>query len=177
MAEKVVIINMGSNKEMFHVGIVVLSDKGSKGEREDLSGPKIRELLPDDLYEVVSCRVIPDEQSEIEAELIRLADSCGCELILTSGGTGLSLRDVTPEATLAVADRNVPGIAEAIRANSMKYTKRAMLSRAVCVTRGKTLIVNLPGSPKAVAECLEFLLDALEHGLSILTGQSGECAR
>jgi molybdenum cofactor synthesis domain-containing protein len=162
---------------MFRVGIVVLSDKGSKGEREDLSGPKIRELLPKDQYEVISYRVIPDEQPEIEAELIRLADNCGCELILTSGGTGLSLRDVTPEATLAVADRNVPGIAEAIRANSMKYTNRAMFSRAVCVTRGKTLIVNLPGSPKAVAECLEFLLDALEHGLAILTGQTGECAR
>jgi molybdenum cofactor synthesis domain-containing protein len=162
---------------MFTVGIVVLSDKGSRGQREDLSGPKIMELLPKEQYQVISYQILPDERVEIEAELIRLADECGCNLVLTSGGTGLSPRDITPEATLAVADRNVPGIAEAIRANSMKYTKRAMLSRAVCVLRGQTLIVNLPGSPKAVAECLEYLLSELPHGLGILTGEEGECAR
>jgi molybdenum cofactor synthesis domain-containing protein len=135
------------------------------------------ELLPKEQYLVISYQILPDERVEIEAELIRLADECGCNLVLTSGGTGLYPRDITPEATLAVADRNVPGIAEAIRANSMKYTKRAMLSRAVCVLRGQTLIVNLPGSPKAVAECLEYLLSELPHGLGILTGEEGECAR
>jgi molybdenum cofactor synthesis domain-containing protein len=162
---------------MFKTGIVVLCDKGAAGGREDLSGPKIMELLPKETYEIVSYKVLPDEQPIIEAELIRLADTCGCHVIFTSGGTGLSKRDVTPEATLAVAHRNVPGVAEAIRAESMRYTKRAMLSRGVCVTRGETLIVNLPGSPKAVAECLEFLLDSLEHGLEIMLGQTGECAR
>jgi molybdenum cofactor synthesis domain-containing protein len=134
-------------------------------------------MLPVEKYQVISTSILPDEQDKIEKELIRLCDDCGCDLVLTSGGTGLSVRDVTPEATLAVADRNVPGIAEAIRADSMGYTKRAMLSRGVSVTRGKTLIINLPGSPKAVGECLEFLLDPLEHGLEILLGQSGECAR
>jgi molybdenum cofactor synthesis domain-containing protein len=162
---------------MYTVGIVVLSDKGSKGEREDLSGPKIKELLPKDLYEVKSYKVIPDEKPLIEAELIRLSDEQNCNLVLTSGGTGLSPRDVTPEATLAVADRNVPGIAEAIRYNSMQYTKRAMLSRAVSVARGKTLIINLPGSPKAVAECLEYILSELPHAIGILCGTDGECAR
>jgi molybdenum cofactor synthesis domain-containing protein len=162
---------------MYTVGIVVLSDKGSKGEREDLSGPKIMELLPPNLYEVKSYKVIPDEKPIIEAELIRLSDEQNCNLILTSGGTGLSPRDVTPEATLAVADRNVPGIAEAIRYNSMQYTKRAMLSRAVSVAREKTLIINLPGSPKAVAECLEYILSELPHAIGILCGTDGECAR
>jgi molybdenum cofactor synthesis domain-containing protein len=97
--------------------------------------------------------------------------------VLTSGGTGLSPRDVTPEATLAVAERNVPGIAEAIRANSMQYTKRAMLSRAVSVTRGQTLIINMPGSPKAVSECLEYILSELPHAIGILSGADGECGR
>jgi molybdenum cofactor synthesis domain-containing protein len=162
---------------MYQVGIVILSDKGAAGQRKDLSGPKIMELLPKEQYQVVSYVILPDEQAQIEQELIRLADKCGCQLILTSGGTGLSMRDVTPEATMAVAHRNVPGIAEAMRACSMTYTKRAMLSRAVCVTRGSTLIVNLPGSPKAVEECLGYLLDVLGHGLEILTGKGGECGR
>jgi molybdenum cofactor synthesis domain-containing protein len=162
---------------MFKVGIVILSDKGSKGEREDLSGPKIREMLPSDLYEVKSYKVISDDQPLIEAELIRLCDEVKCDLVLTSGGTGLSPRDVTPEATLAVAERNVPGIAEAIRANSMQYTKRAMLSRAVSVTREQTLIINMPGSPKAVSECLEYILSELPHAIGILSGADGECGR
>jgi molybdenum cofactor synthesis domain-containing protein len=162
---------------MFTVGIVVLSDKGSRGEREDLSGPKIREMLPDDEYDVVSYKLIADERALIEYELMRLSDELKCNLVLTSGGTGLSLRDVTPEATLAVADRNVLGIAEAIRANSMQYTKRAMLSRAVAVTRGKTLIINLPGSPKAVEECLGYILSELPHAIGILCGTDGECGK
>ena len=136
---------------MFTVGIVTLSDKGAAGNREDLSGAKIKEMLPDDLYQVLSYRILPDEQKEIEQELVRLSDELHCDLVLTTGGTGFSTRDVTPEATMQVAERNAPGIAEAIRAYSMTITRRAMLSRGVSVIRGKTLIINLPGSPKAVA--------------------------
>ena len=161
---------------MYTVGIVTLSDKGSHGEREDVSGRKIAELLPEEKYQVLSYKILPDEQEQIEQELIRLADTCGCNLILTTGGTGFSVRDVTPEATLKVADRNVPGIAEAIRSYSMAITKRAMLSRAVSVIRGRTLIINLPGSPKAVEESLTYVLDPLEHGMDILLGRDGECA-
>ena len=162
---------------VFRVGIVTLSDKGYQGEREDKSGPKIRELLPAEQYEVISMRLLPDEQAMIEEELIRLADLEKCDLVLTTGGTGFSMRDVTPEATLAVCDRNVPGIAEAIRAYSMTITKRAMLSRGASAIRGQSLIVNLPGSPKAVEESLTYILDSLEHGLDILLGRDGECAR
>ena len=162
---------------VFRVGIVTLSDKGYQGEREDRSGPKIRELLPAEQYEVVSMRLLPDEQAMIEEELIRLADLEKCDLVLTTGGTGFSMRDVTPEATLAVCDRNAPGIAEAIRAYSMTITKRAMLSRGASAIRGQSLIVNLPGSPKAVEESLTYILDSLEHGMDILLGRDGECAR
>ena len=162
---------------MFTVGIVTLSDKGAAGNREDLSGTKIKEMLPDDLYQVLSYRILPDEQKEIEQELVRLSDELHCDLVLTTGGTGFSTRDVTPEATMQVAERNAPGIAEAIRAYSMTITRRAMLSRGVSVIRGKTLIINLPGSPKAVEECLGYILDTLTHGLNILLGREGECAR
>ena len=116
---------------MFTVGIVTLSDKGAAGNREDLSGTKIKEMLPDDLYQVLSYRMLPDEQKEIEQELVRLSDELHCDLVLTTGGTGFSTRDVTPEATMQVAERNAPGIAEAIRAYSMTITRRAMLSRGV----------------------------------------------
>ena len=143
---------------MFTVGIVTLSDKGAAGNREDLSGVKIKEMLPDDLYQVLSYRILPDEQKEIEQELVRLSDELHCDLVLTTGGTGFSTRDVTPEATMQVAERNAPGIAEAIRAYSMTITRRAMLSRGVSVIRGKTLIINLPGSPKAVEESLGYIL-------------------
>ena len=142
---------------MFTVGIVTLSDKGAAGNREDLSGVKIKEMLPDDLYQVLSYRILPDEQKEIEQELVRLSDELHCDLVLTTGGTGFSTRDVTPEATMQVAERNAPGIAEAIRAYSMTITRRAMLSRGVSVIRGKTLIINLPGSPKAVEESLGYI--------------------
>ena len=164
-------------KRKYKVGIVTLSDKGSRGEREDLSGPKIQELLPDDQYEVVSYRILPDDQPAIEKELCRLADEEHCALVLTTGGTGFSMRDVTPEATLAVADRVAPGIAEAIRAYSLTITPRAMLSRAASAIRKQTLIVNLPGSPKAVKESLEYIIDALGHGIEIMTGEAGNCAR
>lgn len=164
-------------KRKYKVGIVTLSDKGSRGEREDLSGPKIQELLPDDQYEVVSYRILPDDQPAIEKELCRLVDEEDCALVLTTGGTGFSVRDVTPEATLAVADRVAPGIAEAIRAYSLTITPRAMLSRAASAIRKQTLIVNLPGSPKAVEESLAYILSSLGHGLDILLGEDGECAR
>lgn len=162
---------------VFRVGIVTLSDKGYQGEREDKSGPKIKELLPAEQYEVVSMRLLPDERAMIEEELIRLADLEQCDLVLTTGGTGFSMRDVTPEATLAVCDRNAPGIAEAIRTYSMTITKRAMLSRATAGIRKKTLIINLPGSPKAVKESLEYIIGALGHGIEIMTGEAGNCAR
>ena len=158
-------------KRKYKVGIFTLSDKGSRGEREDVSGPKIQELLSDDQYEVVSYRILPDEQAAIEKELCRLADEEHCALVLTTGGTGFSVRDVTPEATLAVADRVAPGIAEAIRAYSLTITPRAMLSRAASAIRKQTLIVNLPGSPKAVEESLTYILSSLGHGLDILLGE------
>lgn len=135
------------------------------------------ELLPEEKYQVISYRILADERKEIEQELRRLADEEKCNLVLTTGGTGFSVRDVTPEATLAVAERNAPGIVEAIRAYSMTITTRAMLSRGISVIRGETLIVNLPGSPKAVEESLTYILDALEHGMDILLGREGECAR
>ena len=162
---------------MYRAGIVTLSDKGAAGEREDKSGAVIKEILESAGYEVVGRSLLPYEGEALKAELIRLSDQVQCDLVLTTGGTGFSRRDVTPEATMAVAERNAPGIAEAIRAYSMTVTKRAMLSRGVSVIRGGTLIINLPGSPKAVRESLEYVLDTLPHGLDILSGRGGECAR
>lgn len=162
---------------MYTAGIITLSDKGAAGDREDVSGRVIREMLEGFGYEVVSYKLLADEAQDLKRELIRLCDEVKCSLVLTTGGTGFSPRDVTPEATMAVADRNAPGIAEAMRAYSMTLTKRAMLSRGASVIRKSTLIVNLPGSPKAVRESLEFLLDTLPHGLDILSGTGGECAR
>lgn len=153
-----------------------MSDKGAAGMREDISGKTIKELLPTDRYEVVDYVIIADDRAQIEKEIIRLCDGTGCDLVLTTGGTGFSKRDNTPEATLAVSTRNAPGIAEAIRMLSMSVTKRAMLSRGVSVIRNHTLIVNLPGSPKAVRESLGFILDTLPHGLDILSGEAAECA-
>ena len=162
---------------MYRAGIVTLSVKGAAGEREDKSGAVIREILEAAGYEVAAQSLLPDEGEALKKELIRLSDQVQCDLVLTTGGTGFSRRDVTPEATMAVAERNAPGIAEAIRACSMTVTKRAMLSRGVSVIRGGTLIINLPGSPKAVRESLEYVLDTLPHGLDILSGRGGECAR
>ena len=157
--------------------VITLSDKGSKGEREDKSGPVIVKMLEEAGYEIIESNILPDEQKLLENELIRLSDQRQVNLILTTGGTGFSERDRTPEATMTVATRLAPGIAEAIRAGSMKITKRAMLSRETSVIRTKTLIVNLPGSPKAVAESLELVIDQLDHGIKILLGRTGECAR
>ena len=157
---------------MKRAAIITASDSGYRGEREDLSGPAIREILEREGYEVMSMDILPDDQVMLAGKLQEKA-----ELILTTGGTGFSERDVMPEATEEVIERKVPGIPEAIRAYSMTITKRAMLSRATAGIRGKTLIINLPGSPKAVRESLEYIIDALGHGIEILTGEAGNCAR
>jgi molybdopterin adenylyltransferase len=161
---------------VFSIGIITASDKGSRGEREDISGKTIASMLQE-LGEVKHYVVVPDEQKKLSAEIIHMVDQLKVDLVLTTGGTGLGPRDVTPEATLAVIDRTVPGIPEAMRAKSLEITNRAMLSRAVAGMRGRALIINLPGSPKGVKECLEVVLPVLEHGLSIMKGEAGECAR
>ncbi|MBR5516566.1 MAG: molybdopterin adenylyltransferase [Firmicutes bacterium] len=164
--------------EKYKVAVVTMSDKGSAGQRTDESGPLISAIMGDWGHaEVVETRIIPDDFEIIKNTLIALCDETKVDLILTTGGTGLSPRDVTPEATMAIADRNVPGIAEYMRAKSFEITPKAMLSRAVSVMRGKTLIINLPGSPKAVRENLGFILPALDHGLEIMTGRGGECGK
>lgn len=161
----------------FRVGIITASDKGARGEREDLSGAAIKNIVCGRGYEVTSYRLLPDEQDLLEEEMRRLADKDICDLILTTGGTGFFPRDVTPEATRAVSERDIPGIPEAIRAYSLTITKRAMLSRGTAGIRKQALIVNLPGSPAAVKESLEYIISELEHGLMILKGLTGECAR
>ena len=159
------------------VAVLTLSDKGSQGLRVDESGPYIKKYMEERGYHVTSLDILPDNQKMIEQALINLSDRCENDLILTTGGTGLSLRDVTPEATLKVATRLVPGISEAIRYESMKYTNRAMLSRGASVIRNNTLIINLPGSVKAVKESLDIIIDPLHHGLEILKGDAHDCAR
>ncbi|MCX6569597.1 MAG: MogA/MoaB family molybdenum cofactor biosynthesis protein [Candidatus Aminicenantes bacterium] len=158
------------------VGILTISDKGARGEREDRSGPAIREMMEAAGGEIVRAKIVPDEQGEIRAVLIEWSDA-GLDLILTTGGTGFSPRDWTPEATKAVLDRETPGIAEAIRRAGMEKTPTAMLSRAAAGIRKRTLIVNLPGSEKAVRESLEAILPALPHGIEILKGAASECAK
>jgi len=166
-----------TGRQPYRAAVITLSDKGYAGEREDKSGPMAQQMLLEAGYEVVEMLILPDEQDRLERELIRLADQRQLHLILTTGGTGFSKRDITPEATIAVCDRMARGIAEAIRNYSMTITKRAMLSRAESGIRKGTLIVNLPGSPKAVREALEYILPELEHGIGILRGTEGECAR
>ena len=160
----------------YRAAVLTLSDKAAAGERVDESGPLVCELVKKAGYEVCHYLVLPDDRPLLEAELRRLCDSGAAELVLTTGGTGFSPRDITPEATLAVASRLVPGIAEAMRAASMAVTKRAMLSRGIAALRGTTLIVNLPGSPKAARENLLCVIGELKHGLDILTGRDAECA-
>lgn len=162
---------------MKRVAIITSSDTGYRGEREDLSGPAIREIVEKNGYEVVSEDILPDDRKMLSERMAEIADSGAAELILTTGGTGFSPRDITPEATEDIIDRRVPGIPEAMRAASMKYTKRAMLSRAAAGIRKETLIINLPGSPKAVEESLGEILEEVIHGVEILTGQTAECAR
>ena len=161
----------------YQAAVITLSDKGAAGEREDKSGPAIVGELESRGYEVVEKLLLADGTGPLKAQLIRLCDQRQLDLILTTGGTGFTPRDQTPEATLAVADRTAPGIAEAIRAESMKYTKRAMFSRGVSVIRGKTLIINLPGSPKAVHESMEVFLEELPHALDMLRNTVHDCAR
>lgn len=162
---------------MYRVGILTMSDKGARGEREDLSGQAIKELIETIGGQVEVYRVIPDEPEVIKEALLHCCDQLQLDLVLTTGGTGLGPRDNTPDVTLAVIHRQVPGMAEAMRAESLKKTNRAMLSRAVAGTRNRTLIVNLPGSPKGVRECLTVVLPALPHGLEILSGRGGECGQ
>lgn len=162
---------------MYRVGIITASDKGSRGEREDLSGPVIKKKVAEIKGRVEHYVILPDDRQTIAERLKDWADNQGLDLIFTTGGTGFGPRDVTPEATLDVVERLVPGIPEAMRAESMKITPRAVLSRATAGIRGKTLIINLPGSPKAVEESLDWILPALPHGLDILKGTAGECAR
>jgi len=155
--------------------IITLSDKGSKGEREDESGRTIREMITGINFSVVHYEVLPDEKQRIIEVLSRLSDSGTIDLIITTGGTGVSVRDVTPEATLAVIDRELPGMAEAMRAESLKKTPHAMISRAVAGIRKQTLIVNLPGSPRAVRENLAVILPALPHAIEKIKGDPREC--
>lgn len=160
---------------MITVAILTLSDKGSRGEREDLSGTAIKETLKNINAVVKYYDILPDEKALIKNTLIEYSNRV--DFILTTGGTGLSSRDVTPEATREVIDREVPGIAEAMRIEGLRITKRAMLSRAVAGVRGRTLIINLPGSPKAVKENLEVILDVIPHAIEKIKGDTSECGR
>ena len=161
---------------MIKTAILTMSDKGSKGERIDGTGPALRGELEGKGFIISYYKMIPDEIREIEKELIYLCDELKVDLILTNGGTGFSQRDVTPEATQNVIEKYVPGIGEAMRMKSLAITPKAMLSRSIAGIRGKTLIINLPGSPKAALENLGFVLPAIPHGIEILTGEASECA-
>jgi len=159
------------------VGILTASDKSSRGEREDKSHKSIVETLNKIDAEVVWYQIVPDEKPIIEEKLTELADKIAVDVVLTTGGTGLSPRDVTPEATKEVIEKEVPGLAEAMRAESLKITPAAMLSRAVAGIRKRTLIVNLPGSPKGARECLEVILPALPHGIEVMRGEVSDHSR
>lgn len=161
---------------MFTALVLTVSDRSARGERPDSSGPLIVELLSQAGYRVLPVQIVPDEQPQIEAILRKTADRQLAQLIVTTGGTGFSPRDVTPEATIAVCERMAPGIPEAMRYASLQITPRAMLSRAQAGIRRRTLIVNLPGSPKAAKENLEAVLPSLEHGLQMLCGGQADCA-
>lgn len=160
---------------MFQAAVLTVSDRSFRGERPDGGGPLVAELLEKAGYAVTKRAAVPDEQPQIEAALRELADAGDVQLLVTTGGTGFAPRDVTPEATLAVCEKLVPGIPEAMRYASLRITPRAMLSRAQAGIRGGTLIVNLPGSPRAARENLEAVLPALEHGLELLTGRRASC--
>lgn len=162
---------------MFKAAVVTVSDRCFRGARPDEGGPLVAETLKGRGYEVVKTVLVPDEKEQIEAALRKLADAHAAELIVTTGGTGFAPRDVTPEATVAVCEKLCPGIPEAMRAASMRITPRAMLSRAQAGIRRDSLIINLPGSPKAAKENLEAILSALGHGLEMLSGRPADCAK
>ena len=162
---------------MYTVGIITSSDKGYAGEREDKSGEVVRELVEEAGFTVVKQIILPDDREMLANELKVMCDELKVNLVLSTGGTGFSKRDITPEATKEVIEREAPGICEAIRMYSMQITKRAMLSRAVSGIRKDTLIVNLPGSPKACKEALDYALNDIKHGIDILLGSAKDCAR
>ncbi len=164
-------------KDRHTAGILTVSDKGAAGEREDKSGAAIREILEACGYSIERYAIVPDEKDAISTELIMMCDEMKINLIITTGGTGFSPRDITPEATRHVIERETPGISEAIRMNSIRVTPKGMLSRGISGIRNRTLIINLPGSPKAVRESLEYIISPLEHGLEILLMEATECAR
>lgn len=159
---------------MFNLGILTISDKGAQGQRYDESGQVIKDSLSQLDSRAVKYDIIPDEKEIIAGKLAEWADGGSVDVILTTGGTGLSQRDVTPEATLSIADKVVPGFAEAMRSKTLDKTPMAMLSRATAVVRGRCLVINLPGSPKAVRECLEVILPAIPHAVEIIKGEVTE---
>jgi molybdenum cofactor synthesis domain-containing protein len=161
---------------LIKVGILTVSDKGAAGQRPDESGQVIRQMLSKFSSQVVCYQIVPDEKEDIQRELLHFSDELKLDVIFTTGGTGLSPRDITPEVTSEVLHKPVPGIAEAMRLTGMQKTPYAMLSRAVCGTRGQSLILNLPGSPKAVAECMEVIIPVLPHAVKKLRGDMTECA-
>lgn len=161
---------------MITAGILTMSDKGSRGEREDLSGKEIERMIKELPADVKAYEVIPDETEVIKAKLIEYADRLCLDVVFTTGGTGVTPRDVTPEATKAVIERELPGMSEAMRAESLKKTPNAMISRAVCGIRKQTLIINLPGSPRAVRENLAVVLPAINHTVEKIKGSPSECA-
>jgi len=170
--------NNGGFMMIYKVGIITASDKGFAGEREDLSGPAIVEILEKyKAFKVEKTVILPDDKDKLADMMRQMADKDGLDLILTTGGTGFSKRDSTPEATLEVIERRTPGIPEAMRYVSMQITPRGMLSRAEAGIRGNTLIINLPGSPKSIRETLDYILPAVEHGLDMLQEKDSECAR
>ena len=161
----------------YTAAVITVSDKGARGEREDKSGPALCALALEHGYDVVCTSIIPDEIDQIKAELLRCCDELGVRLVLTTGGTGFSPRDVTPEATMAVVERTTPGIPELMRAESMKITPRGCLSRSAAGIRGRSLIINLPGSPKAAKENLLAGIEPIKHGLDMLASEgSADCA-
>ena len=155
---------------MIKVAILTVSDSCSQHKREDVSGQTIKNVLPDDKFEICEYKIVADEIEDIKKELIGFADEVKADIVLTTGGTGLGPRDVTPEATADVCQKIVPGLAEAMRSEGLKKTKNAMLSRSVAGIRGNTLIINLPGSPKAVKESLQIILDVLPHAVDMMRG-------
>lgn len=159
----------------FRAAVVTVSDKGAAGEREDRSGAVVREVLEGAGLEVARAEIVPDEKETL-ASLLEELCARGFNLVVTTGGTGLSPRDVTPEATLAVIDKEIPGMAEAMRAESLKVTPHAMISRAVCGLKGATLVINLPGSPAGARECLQVVMPAVPHALDVAAGNASECA-